>query len=101
MSEEIKNTLAERGSRYGTFEDNAETTQKLMEVVAKCPSFKNWHRAHKEAVHMIFHKIARMANGDEMYEDNPHDICGYSKLLEDYLAEKNSAKHQINSAATC
>ena len=81
----IDNTLNERGSRYGTFEDNAKITQMLMEVIKTAPSYDRLTHKHKEAFHMIFHKIARCVCGDPMYIDNIHDIVGYAKLLEDYL----------------
>ena len=44
---------------------------------------------HREAMHMIFHKIARMCSGDSYYADNPHDIAGYATLLEEYINEVN------------
>jgi hypothetical protein len=34
---------------------------------------------------MIFHKLARIANGDPNYHDSWHDIAGYAKLVADRL----------------
>lgn len=82
---EIEKTLNERYSRYGTFESNAEITQELMGVIEKSPKWKQLSKQHKEALHMIFHKISRMVCGDPAYVDNVHDIVGYAKLLEDFL----------------
>lgn len=101
MSEDIKKTLDERGSRYGTFEGNAAVTQDLMFIVSQAPSFSRWTNEHKEAVHMIFHKIARMANGDPMYQDNVHDIIGYAKLLENFIERENDAKNTGHQASIC
>lgn len=84
----IDKTLEERGSRYGTIEDNATVTQSLMEVLeSKGKNFSKLSKIHKECIHMIFHKIGRMVSGDPNYIDNVHDIVGYAKLLEDYLIE--------------
>jgi len=82
-------TLQERGSRYGTIEGNASTTQAMMDVVAQSPRAGELTDVHMECLHMIFHKIARMVNGDPWYADNAHDIAGYAKLLEDYLTKES------------
>ena len=38
-----------------------------------------------EALDMILHKIARIANGDPNYADSWIDIAGYAKLISDRL----------------
>jgi len=87
----IKDTLKERGSRYGTMEENADLTSSLMACVLEAPGRENLAAIHEECIHMIFHKISRMVNGDCMYADNAHDIGGYAKLLEDWMEEQNNA----------
>ena len=82
----VDNTLKQRGNRYGTFENNARLTQALMDVVDELGQ-NDLSPVHREMVHMTFHKIARMCCGDQWYEDNPHDIAGYAKLLEDHIKE--------------
>jgi len=77
--------LKERGSRYGSMEDNAAVTQGLMDVVMANPAYKDLPAVHKECIHMIFHKIARIVCGDPMYDDNPRDIAGYATLLEQWI----------------
>lgn len=84
----ITQTLKERGSRYGTFEENAEVTQKLLDILLTAPSSGKLTVMHKEILHMICHKMSRMVCGDPMYVDNVHDIIGYAKGLEDYLIKK-------------
>jgi hypothetical protein len=81
----IQNTLQERGSRYGAFTDNAVLTQSFMDVLAKAPNYDKLHAQHLEAFHMIFHKISRLACGDCMHADGPHDIAGYATLLEEWI----------------
>lgn len=92
MIKEIKDTLKERGNKYGTFEENSRITQSLCSILKTAPSYTKLDKQHKECFHMIFHKIARAVCGDPDYVDNIHDIIGYSKLLEDYLKKKNSLK---------
>ena len=92
-SNDVTATLAERGNRYGTFEDNARLTQALMNTALGAAKSDLSHM-HKEAMHMIFHKIARMCSGDQWYADNPHDIAGYATLLEEYINEVNNAETQ-------
>lgn len=87
---DVVKTLEERGSRYGSFSDNARITQSLMQVIETAPNYNALSVEHLEATHMIFHKIARMVCGDPMYADNPHDIAGYAKLLEDFINEAHA-----------
>ena len=84
----ISTTLKERGGRYGEFEDNARITQMLCSAIKLAPNYNQLSAVHIEAYHMIFHKIARSVCGDCKYADNAHDIVGYAKLLEDYLAQR-------------
>ena len=83
----IEATLEERGSRYGKFEDNARITQEIMRVLESAPNFNKLHNMHREAYHMIAHKMARSVCGDPTYVDNAHDIVGYATGLENYLKE--------------
>lgn len=85
MTNELKTTLDQRASKYGEFEDNARITQELCDVIKTAPSYSKLKNEHKEALHMIFHKVARMVCGDPDYPDNPHDIAGYATLLEKHL----------------
>ena len=86
---DIKTTVQERGNRYGSFEDNAKLTQLLMDtVMARSPHLLS--PTHREAIHMIFHKISRMVVGDPYYADNPHDIAGYATCLEEHINDVNA-----------
>lgn len=80
-------TLKERGSQYGTFENNARVTQALCAVLKTAPNYDQLTDIHIEAYHMIFHKISRSVCGDPLYVDNVHDIVGYAKLLENFLVD--------------
>jgi len=88
---DVQSTLAERGSRYGTFAGHANVTQ-IMYGTATDHATKNGislNDVHKEALHMIFHKIGRIVNGDPNYADSWHDIAGYATLVEKHLNGEN------------
>jgi hypothetical protein len=79
--------LAERGNRYGTFADNASTSQDLKRCMAKhlAKHSKELTDDQWEAMEMIAHKLARIINGDPNYHDSWADIAGYAKLVADRL----------------
>lgn len=85
MSTNIATTLKQRGKRYGTFADNAATSQSLQDTMRETPNWEQLSSDKKEALQIIQHKIARMLHGDPEYKDNWHDIIGYAKLVEDTL----------------
>jgi len=85
----LEEVLEQRGSRYGDFKDNAELAQKLLRIVQQSPGAKRLTPVHTEAIHMIFHKISRMVNGDPWYNDNMVDVAGYAKLLEGFINAHN------------
>lgn len=79
--------LKERGSRYGSFRDNARVSQSLAKIVrgeqeariGRGQSPMTWYEL--EALEMICHKIARIVSGnDTSYADNWDDIAGYAQL---------------------
>jgi hypothetical protein len=97
MSDEtIDATLNERGSRYGDFRTQAMLTQVFMNTFNQHyygvrKDSKPLDPVIAEGVHMVFHKLARIANGDPLYIDTVRDISGYMKLIQDYLMTVNGA----------
>lgn len=85
LTQGIDAILAERGSRYGKFETHAEITMELKDVMMLTPNWPSLKASHKEALHMIAHKIGRILNGDPNYADSWVDIAGYAKLVADAL----------------
>jgi hypothetical protein len=89
----VDETLAERGSRYGSFESHAMLSQSLSQTL-----LLHYYKTHGkdkplppyivEALNMICHKLARVVNGDPFYDDNFRDIAGYSQLVVDILQTK-------------
>lgn len=87
MSEQITDTLNERGKRYGTFQGHANVSQELKAVIARhlIDRNKTLYDDQQEALDMICHKIARIINGDADYADSWHDIAGYASLVDKRL----------------
>lgn len=88
---DVKSTLEERGSRYGNFLAHAEVTQAFKKLLYRelAVRFKLLPPIQQEALDMIFHKIGRIVNGDNNYDDNWHDIAGYAELVVKNLNGKN------------
>ena len=84
-TDELTNTLAERGERYGVFSGHASIAQGIKQVMRDTDNWGALSSDKKEALEMIAHKIARIRNGDPEYVDSWHDIAGYSKLIEDAI----------------
>ena len=85
MTEKLDDLLEKRADTYGEFNDVAEVTQRLYLVVKASPNYKSLSFIHKEAFHMIFHKIARLLCGNPQHLDTVRDIAGYSKLLFEHV----------------
>ena len=84
---EIKSVLAERGSRYGEFKDNARVSQNI-KVAMQDGRWSELPADKAEALEMIAHKMARIINGDPEYKDSWTDIIGYAKLIEETLDDE-------------
>ena len=83
-----EDTLKERGSRYGEFRVHALRSQTLKMVLEDAHTWESMEPYMKEALSMICHKLARIANGDPTYIDSWADICGYSQLVVDELTKE-------------
>lgn len=81
----IENTLAERGSRYGSFKEHARIAQNLQDAMRAEAGWKALADDQKQALTVIADKVARMLNGDPFYRDNWHDVVGYAKLVDDRM----------------
>lgn len=94
---DINATLAERGARYGDFATHAAIAMDLKRAMENSPGWPTTSDPHRQALHVIADKIARILNGDPNYADNWHDIAGYATLVERVIAEKTAL--QKNDAA--
>lgn len=88
MTTDIETTLAERGTRYGTFVEHARIAQAIKAAYRDSPNWVKLPPDMKEALEMNAHKTARILNGDPDYHDSWHDIVGYVKLVADRLLGK-------------
>lgn len=78
---DVSQVLAERGTRYGRFEEHASIAQALKGTMKVCPGWQRLDADQREALEMVQHKVARILNGDPTYADNWVDIAGYSTLV--------------------
>lgn len=82
---DIQTILNDRGSRYGSFRNNARITQGCMALLMSGENAELLQDHHKEAIHMIVHKLSRIVNGDPDYDDSWRDVAGYAQLLFDEI----------------
>lgn len=82
LSAGIDAVLAERGSRYGEFDEHARTTQAIKQALASGRSWAGMTDSQKEALEMVAHKMGRIVNGDPAYVDSWTDLIGYARLAE-------------------
>lgn len=80
MPDATETLLAERGKTHGDFRDHAATTMALKSAFFTS-SKNNLSDVQKEAVHMILHKLGRIAAGNPDFQDHWDDIAGYAKLV--------------------
>jgi hypothetical protein len=85
---DITEVLEQRHERYGKFIDNANVTNALYEIVE--PWVQRDDPYIKEGIHMVLHKISRIACGDTKYKDNWIDIIGYSQCVLDILEQEDA-----------
>ncbi len=101
----IRRTLDDREAKYGDFRKQAEISSALRDITTTGISHESMPPYMKEALMMIQHKIARIVNGDPMYEDSWVDIIGYSQLTldrirDDKLIEAFSTPYQGDNSQT-
>ena len=90
MTTDVKETLVQRGKRYGNFDEHARVTYNIKKAMQNSGNWETLAADQKEALDMIAHKIGRILCGDPNYDDSWHDIAGYSVLVEQRLiAAKN------------
>lgn len=85
----VEQILAERGSRYGSFEDHSEIAQSFKKIMQDSPSWEVMTPPMRQSMEMFADKMARILNGDPTYDDSWVDIAGYSQLVVNILQEKD------------
>lgn len=91
LENEIKAVVTERDSSYGGFNNVADISQKLKEIMRSNAGWNNLLPCEQEGLEMIMHKISRIlssrisskydiAKNFERIKDSYIDISGYSKV---------------------
>lgn len=82
MTNQIQETIAERGKQYGDFDSTAKLSQQLKAVLFSDDVAGAELASHqKESMEMICLKLARIRTGiNPSYDDNWRDIAGYAVL---------------------
>ena len=71
--------LLEREKTHGSFERNAQLSQRLKDLF-NYPGEAKMCDVHKEALDMIALKLSRILSGQADFADHWDDIAGYAKL---------------------
>tara|TARA_S200002703_G_scaffold158645_1_gene169576 strand:- start:431 stop:967 length:537 start_codon:yes stop_codon:yes gene_type:complete len=83
----VDDVVNERAITYGKFENLAEVSQRFKDSLHYFLITRNKYLApdQQEAMELIFHKFARIVNGDPDHVDNWKDVAGYATLVADRL----------------
>ena len=76
---DTKALLITRGNTHGSFETNAEVSQKLKRIF-RMPGY-DLSNVQLEALDMIALKLSRILSGKADFADHWHDIAGYAELV--------------------
>lgn len=89
---DIEKTLGQRGSSYGTYEDNASMFMRLQYCLKDGARWGSLPYTAKTTLIMIAMKMARIVNGGYVNsKDSWHDIVGYATLEEKEHAWRHPA----------
>ena len=88
----LDDILAERGARYGSFEDNAAIVQRLKRAMRGTDGWNRLSDAQREGLEMMVGKIGRMLSGDPTYLDNGTDLAGYARLVLEAMQRAERAR---------
>lgn len=83
-------TLADRGSKYGPFLDNALVSQGLKDVMKSVPGWAKLSADQQEALELIAMKISRIVTGNPNYIDNWVDVAGYATIVAKAVVNKTA-----------
>ena len=87
MSQNVSDTLQERGKQHGKFADNAKFSQTLRQMMRSSPRWAFMTQEQCEALEMIACKMSRIISGDANHTDHWRDIAGYATLAEQSISE--------------
>jgi hypothetical protein len=87
MTNLVENLHKERGSRYGSWQQQAAVAQAIKQAYKLGNSYDNCNDAVLEKLDMLANKLSRIVNGDPEYQDSWDDIAGYALLPHSDKAE--------------
>lgn len=86
-----KKLLTERGTTHGAFSENARLSQAFENIARTGVNWEQLSDVQKEALKLMFHKVARFLSGNVKFLDNPRDIGGYLQLMLNEMQEDSEA----------
>ncbi len=78
---EIKETLAARENKYGQYHMVSQISQDIKKVIKNSRNYPLMPAYMVESLDLIANKLARILNGDPLYDDSWRDISGYCTLV--------------------
>jgi hypothetical protein len=72
--------LNQRGTTHGSFELNAEVSQRIKGLYDHYDPQRNLCDVHREALDVIALKLSRILSGQASFKDHWDDIAGYATL---------------------
>lgn len=89
----ITDTLNDRESKYGSFNELAVAIQSLKSVFRASPAYNRMTAVQREAMEMIITKQCRIWYGDPMHFDSWRDTAGYAALaVEEFHPREDGSK---------
>lgn len=82
---EVKETLKERGSTYGRFDEHAALARRIIEVISGGKNFPSMPPDAQHALCYIADKMARVLTGQHDHRDSWLDMAGYATLIVDRI----------------
>jgi hypothetical protein len=77
----IEKVLNERAQTYGQYHMVSKISQDVKKVIRNSPNYPLMPDYMKESLDLIANKLARILNGDPLYDDSWRDISGYCTLV--------------------
>lgn len=77
----VDELLAQRGTTHGEYTEHARCTQAILDAMMRERTWPSLPPIIRETVHMIAHKLGRIATGNPFVADHYDDIAGYARLV--------------------
>lgn len=78
---QVEKVLNERAQTYGQYNMVSKISQDVKKVIRNSPNYPLMPDYMKESLDLIANKLARILNGDPLYDDSWRDISGYCTLV--------------------